>query len=87
MAVIDVTTFRLVEGVDEATFLAADERVRTGDLYHRPGIARATTARGDDGTYAVIVMWASREHAVDLTTTELGPLMIDVDRRRYETFD
>ena len=76
MAAIDITTFRLADGVDEAAFLAADERVRTGDLYQRPGIARATTARSDDGAWAVIVMWASRDAAVDLSTTELGATVV-----------
>jgi hypothetical protein len=89
VAVIDITTFRLADGVDEARFLDVDERVRTADLYQRPEFARATTARADDGGWAVIVLWGSAEHAVDLMTTELASVVdaASVERRRYTTLD
>jgi hypothetical protein len=89
VAVIDITTFRLADGVDEAVFLDVDERVRTGDLYRRPEFERATTARGDDGGWAVIVLWGGDEHAVDLMTTELASVVdpSSVERRRYTTLD
>jgi hypothetical protein len=89
MAVIDITTFRLADGVDEAAFLAVDERVRTGDLYHRPEFARATTARGEDGDWAVIVLWGGGEQVVDLMTTELASVVdpASVHRQRYTTLD
>lgn len=89
MAVIDITAFRLADGVSEDAFLAVDERVRTGDLYHRPEFARATTARDDDGGWAVIVLWGGDEFAVDLMTTELASVVdaASVGRRRYTTLD
>ena len=89
MAVIDITTFRLTAGVAEDAFLEVDERVRTGDLYHRPEFARATTARADDGGWAVIVLWGGDEYAVDLMTTELASVVdsASVERRRYTTLD
>jgi hypothetical protein len=89
MAVIDITTFRLAEGATEDGFLAVDERVRTGDLYRRPEFVRATTARADDGAWAVITLWGSAEDAVDLMTTELASVAdaASVERRRYTTLD
>ena len=85
---IDITTFRLADGVDEATFLAADERVRTGVLYQHAGLVRSTTARGDDGGWVVVTLWwAEGAGTVALVDTDLGPLMADVDRRQYRTFD
>src|SRR4051794_35326789 len=57
--VIETTTFRVREGVGDAELLEADERVRTGVLYAQPGLVRATTARGDNGEWIVIVLWAS----------------------------
>lgn len=89
MPVIDVTTFRLAPTSDEAAFLEADERVRTGVLYHRPGIVRATTARADDGEWAVIVIWGSDEEADDTALDELLALAdpASVERKRFTTFD
>lgn len=97
MPIIDITTFRLADGVDETAFLERDERARTGFLYHQPGMARATTARSADGEWAVIVLWSSEEHAdaadgaaaTDDATTDLMALVdrATMTRRRYETFD
>ena len=61
MAVIETTTFRLADGVDDAAFLEADEQARTGFLYHQAGVIRATTARADDGEWILVVLWASYE--------------------------
>jgi hypothetical protein len=97
MAVIETTTFRLAEGVADAAFLEADEQVRTGFLYKQPGLMRATTARGDDGEWVVVVLWASDDDAntaesqarTDPATSALMALVHarTVDRRRYHTFD
>ena len=85
---IDVTTFRLAQGVDDATFLAADEQVRTSVLYQHAGLVRSTTARGDDGDWVVISLWWEEGAGmVSLTETDLAPLITDVDRRQYRTFD
>jgi len=95
MAVIETTTFRLADGVDEGAFLEFDEAVRTGFLYHQAGIVRATTARADDGHWVVIVMWASEEHADaalaagtdDGTMQQFDQLVTGAERNRYRTFD
>jgi len=63
MAAIELITFRLADGADESSFLAADEAVRTGFLYQQPGIVRSTTARADDGEWLLSVLWWSQEAA------------------------
>jgi hypothetical protein len=93
--VIETTTFRLADGVDEAAFLEFDEHVRTSFLYHQRGIVRATTARGDDGEWIVVVLWASDEDADaaleagtnDGTMERFSELVTASERRRYRTFD
>ena len=97
MAVIETTTFRLADGVGDEQFLDVDERVRTGFLYQQPGLVRATTARGNDGEWIVVVLWVSDEDAnaaerrasSDPATGALMALVDarTVDRRRYNTFD
>jgi len=95
MAVIETTTFRLADGVDEAAFLEFDEQVRTGFLYHQPGLARATTARADDGTWIVVVLWASDQEAdaaLDAGANEgtikrFMQLVDGAERNRYRTVD
>jgi hypothetical protein len=97
MAVIEITTFRLDDGVDDADFLQADERVRTGFLYRQPGLVRATTARGEFGEWIAVVLWRSSEEAddaaalaeTDPATAELRGLVDarSIERRRYTTLD
>src|SRR6266567_2744705 len=97
MAMIETTTLRLADGIDDATFLAADEKVRTDFLYQQPGLIRATTARGDDGQWIVVVLWASDDEAAAAelaaqTDPGNGELMALVDatsvkRKRYRCFD
>ena len=95
MAVIETTTFRLADGVDEAAFLEADEQARTGFLYHQAGMARATTARADDGEWIVVVLWASYEDAdaaaeverTDPAMDRFTHMIVGADRRRYTLFD
>jgi hypothetical protein len=60
---INVLTFRLLDGVDETTFIAADARLQTEFANLQPGMVRRTTARGDDGGWAVFTIWASAEAA------------------------
>jgi heme-degrading monooxygenase HmoA len=93
--VIETTTFRLADGGDEAAYLEFDEKVRTGFLYHQPGIVRATTARGDDGEWIVVVIWASEEAAdaaldagtKDGTMQQFLERVDGAERKRYSTFD
>jgi hypothetical protein len=56
---IEITTFRLLPGADEAGFLAADRDVQTGFAYQQPGLIRRTTARGAEGEWVVIELWRS----------------------------
>ena len=60
---IEILTFRLLEGADEAAFREADRRVQVEFAYAQPGLVRRTTARGDDGEWVVIDIWASSEAA------------------------
>jgi hypothetical protein len=95
MAVFELTTFRLADGVDEAEFLAADEAFRTGFLYQQPGLARATTARGDDGEWLIAVLWAD-DASADAAAAITAPEVTALDaltapgpraQRRYTLFD
>ncbi len=59
MAVIEVVTFRLAARVEEDEFLVADKRAQTEFHYTQPGLLRRTTARGADGEWLVVSLWAS----------------------------
>ncbi len=88
MMAIEIATFRLVEGADEATFLEADQRVQTEFFYSRPGIMRRTTARGADGEWLVLTLWGSAEDAeAAATAAETDPVhtafMAQVDGESY----
>jgi hypothetical protein len=61
--VIEILTFRLAEGADEADFLEADRDVQTEFAYQQPGLLRRTTARGADGSWLVIDVFRSPEDA------------------------
>ena len=59
MSIVEVTTFRLAEGVTDESFLALDHRVQTELVPNQPGFLRRTTARhGDD--WLVVTLWATR---------------------------
>ena len=60
---IELTTFRLREGVDEATFVVADAAAQAGFFYQQPGLVRRTTARGEDGEWLVVTLWGSATSA------------------------
>ncbi len=63
MSVVDITAFRLTEGVTDESFLALDRRVQTELVPNQPGFLRRTTARrGDD--WLVVTLWSSEEAAV-----------------------
>ena len=97
MAVIELFTFRLSEGVDEAAFLAADQRVQTEFMYHQPGLARRTTARAGDGEWLCVLVWGAAADADRAATiasehpaTKAFAAVIDHDSvrlRRYTTLD
>jgi hypothetical protein len=68
--VIELTTFRLRDDVDEADFVAADAAAQTGFFYQQPGLVRRTTARGPDGEWLVVTWWGSAVEA-DAAATAL----------------
>jgi heme-degrading monooxygenase HmoA len=96
MATVEVTTFRLVPGTDEAAFLAADRVVQTELIYLQPGLARRTVARRGD-EWLVVTVWATEEHAAaGAAAAEGHPLHVEFDKHlqhdsvhvaRYDTFD
>jgi len=55
--------FRLRAGVDEREFLASDSRLQSGFTYQQPGLVRSTTARGEDGRWLVLQVWAGEPEA------------------------
>ena len=57
MAVLEVETFTLAAGVDAPAFRALDEQMQEWCYVNRPGLARRTTARTEDGTYAVVTLF------------------------------
>ena len=94
---MELTTFRLRDGVDEAAFLEADAAAQA--FHHRqPGLVRRTTLRDlETGEWLVVTLWGSWEHAE--TAAEAGrtdahmqafDALVDpasVQRRRFETLD
>ena len=97
MAVIELHTFRLVEGADEGRFLDADARTQTEFAYQQPGLVRRTTARADGSEWIVVTLWAAPEHAEaaqeaarrDPAATALEGLIdaASTSFRRYRTLD
>ena len=57
MPVLEVETFTLASGVDAVAFRALDEQMQEWCYVNRPGLARRTTAKADDGTYVVITLF------------------------------
>ena len=64
MAVLEVETFTLTAGVDAVAFRALDEQMQEWCYVNRPGLARRTTARAEDGTYVVITLFGDASQAV-----------------------
>ena len=64
MAVLEVEIFTLASGVDAVAFRALDEQMQEWCYVNRPGLARRTTARAEDGTYAVITLFGEASQSV-----------------------
>lgn len=60
---IEITTYRLLNGVDEDMFAAADGLLQASVFYQLPGLVRRTTARSQDGTWVAIATWADEASA------------------------
>jgi hypothetical protein len=85
---LETTTFRLADGVDETAFLAADEALQAA-FSPRPGFVRRTTARGEAGEWLVLAMWWSAAEA-DAAPPAVPVDLVDpgsVRTGRYETLD
>jgi len=94
MSLIEVTAFRLADGVDDEAFVRADHEVQTEVFNPRPGFVRRTTARGEGGGWVVITMWRSvadadapvgSHPAMERFTRLVDPATMD--RRRYRPLD
>jgi hypothetical protein len=96
MSIVEVTTFRLADGVDDESFLALDKRLQTELVPNRPGFMRRTTARHGE-EWLVVTLWASEDTAGEFAReTEDDPLQVAFARiveagslhlTRYETLD
>jgi heme-degrading monooxygenase HmoA len=96
VSIVEITTFRLAEGVTDESFLALDRRVQTELVPNQPGFMRRTTARhGDD--WLVVTLWASAEAAAAFERASAPePLQAEMARAaeagtlhqtRYSTMD
>ena len=86
---VEVLTFRLMDGADEEAFLAADKRVQAM-VSSLEGFVRRTTARGADGEWLVLCSWWGSSSADAAPADQGFAALIDpssVDRRRYDTLD
>jgi heme-degrading monooxygenase HmoA len=96
VSIVEITTFRLAEGVGDEAFLALDKRIQTELVPNQPGFLRRTTARhGED--WAVVTLWVSdAEAAAYQRVVEDHPLQAQFERdveagtfhlTRYTTLD
>jgi hypothetical protein len=96
VGVVEVTRFRLADGVAEDAFLALDRRLQTELVPNRPGFLRRTTARRG-GDWVVVTLWSSEDDASSFDhATVSDPLVLEFARQvapgslqsaRYETLD
>jgi hypothetical protein len=87
---IENLTFRLASGVDEADFLEADRKVQTELVPNLTGFIRRTTARGSDGEWLVVTLWASAAEADAAPPATDFMALVDpasVSVQRYSTLD
>jgi hypothetical protein len=91
--VFQLTIFRLRADADERAFLAADARLQTGFTYQQPGLIRSSTARGDDGRWLVLQMWAgasaadeARDRFQESPLAQAFMSFVDVDSMTIERF-
>jgi heme-degrading monooxygenase HmoA len=96
VSIVEITTFRLAEGVTDASFLALDRRLQTELVPNRPGFLRRTTARhGDD--WLVVTLWSTEDAAgAYQCAVEAHPLQVEFEHAveagsfhlaRYTTLD
>jgi heme-degrading monooxygenase HmoA len=62
VSIVEITTFRLAEGVTDESFLALDRRVQNELVPNQPGFMRRTTGRrGED--WLVVTLWSTEDAA------------------------
>jgi hypothetical protein len=96
MSIVEVTTFRLADGVTDESFLALDQRLQTELVPNRPGFMRRTTARHGE-EWLVVTLWGNEADAAACARdTEDDPFQVAFARMveagslhltRYETLD
>lgn len=64
MAVLEIETFSLNNGIDAAEFRTLDEAMQEWCYLNRAGLARRTTARNDNGTYVVITLFGEASQSM-----------------------
>ena len=62
MSIVEITTFRLADGVTDESFLALDRRLQTELVPNQPGFLRRTTARHGDN-WIVVTLWSTEDAA------------------------
>jgi heme-degrading monooxygenase HmoA len=96
MSAVEVTTFRLAEGVSDESFVALDKRLQTELIPNRSGFQRRTTARHGQEWLVVTLWWSEDDAAAYYRETEGDPLQAEFARvveagtlhsTRYETLD
>ena len=60
---VELVTFKLIEGADEAAFLAAADAVMA-DIRRLPGYVNRELLKSDDGQWIDVVHWRSRDAAL-----------------------
>jgi heme-degrading monooxygenase HmoA len=96
VSVVEITTFRLAEGVADEAFLVLDRRIQTELVPNQPGFLRRTTARHGE-EWLVVTLWASDAAAAAFQRAAEGdPLQVEfvhaveagsLHLTRYETLD
>jgi heme-degrading monooxygenase HmoA len=96
VSIVEVTSFRLAEGVTDASFLALDRRLQTELVPNQPGFLRRTTAR-HGGEWLVVTLWCTEDAAGAFErVAEAHPLQVEFERTveagslhlaRYTTLD
>jgi hypothetical protein len=96
VSIVEITTFRLADGVSDDAFLALDKRIQTELVPTQAGFWRRTTARhGED--WLVVTLWAGEDDAAGFQRRVDGhPLQAEFERMveagtyhltRYTTLD
>lgn len=73
MAILEVETFSLNPGVDASHFRNLDEQMQEWCYLNRPGLARRTTARNEDGSYLVITLFGDAADAIPFDESISNP--------------